>query len=160
MTPQDLGSSLAALLAAELPAAIEFRHDLHRHAELSGAESRTAAVAAAALGQPDAPAVAGTGRLLSLIEDFRFGDAELDWLRSAGVVRPATIDWLADFRFRGTITGYPEGDLYFPGSPILVIHGGGKERLLPAVPHFVLEVDSAGRRVVVDLPDDLPAEPI
>ncbi len=66
MTTQDLESSLAALLAAELPAAIEFRHDLHRHAELSGAESRTAAAAAAALGLPDAPAVAGTGRLIRI----------------------------------------------------------------------------------------------
>jgi len=61
-----LGASLAALLAAELPAAVELRRDLHRHAELSGAESRTAAAAAAALGQPDAPAVAGTGRLIRI----------------------------------------------------------------------------------------------
>jgi 16S rRNA processing protein RimM len=42
--------------------------------------------------------------------------------------------------------------------PILVIHGGGRELLLPAVPRFVLEVDTAGRRVIVDLPEDLPAE--
>jgi 16S rRNA processing protein RimM len=44
--------------------------------------------------------------------------------------------------------------------PILVIHGGGLERLLPAVPTFVLEVDAAARRVTVELPEDLPAEPI
>src|SRR3954471_24269806 len=55
--------------------------------------------------------IAGTGRLLSLIDDFRFTDAELSWLRSAGVVRQETLDWLADFRFRGSITGYAEGDL-------------------------------------------------
>ncbi len=61
-----LGSGLSALLAAEVPAAIELRHDLHRHAELSGAETRTAAVAAAALGAPDAPPVAGTGRLIRI----------------------------------------------------------------------------------------------
>ena len=42
--------------------------------------------------------------------------------------------------------------------PILVIHGEGRERLLPAVPEFVLSVDTAARRLVVELPEDLPAE--
>lgn len=44
--------------------------------------------------------------------------------------------------------------------PILVIHGGGRERLVPAVPEFVREVDTQARRVVVELPDGLPAEEI
>ncbi len=66
MTPDSLAASLAALLTRELPAAVELRHDLHRHAELSGAEYATAAAAAAALGRPDAPAVAGTGRLVRI----------------------------------------------------------------------------------------------
>ena len=45
--------------------------------------------------------------------------------------------------------------------PILVIHdGGGRELMLPAVPAFVLAVDTAARRVTVALPEDLPAEPI
>jgi amidohydrolase len=55
-----LRSELTALLAAELPAAVELRHELHRHAELSGAEARTAATAAAALGDPKASAAAST----------------------------------------------------------------------------------------------------
>jgi nicotinate phosphoribosyltransferase len=88
--------------------------------------------------------VAGTGRLLSLIEDFRFRDAELDWLRSAGVVRPETLDWLADYSFRGTITGYQEGDLYFPGSPILVVDGTFAEAvILETLALSVLNYDSA-----------------
>lgn len=44
--------------------------------------------------------------------------------------------------------------------PILVIHGDGRERLLPAVPAFVQSVDTVARRVVVELPEDLPAEKI
>ncbi len=67
--------------------------------------------------------VAGTGRLVELIEAFRFGDEELAWLREHEIVRPAAIDWLADYRFRGTLTGYREGELYFPGSPILRVDG-------------------------------------
>ena len=88
--------------------------------------------------------VAGTGRLLSLIEDFCFGDAELAWLRASGAVRPETVDWLADYRFRGTITGYQEGDLYFPGSPILVVDGTFAEAvLLETLTLSVLNYDSA-----------------
>src|ERR1700722_12737650 len=64
--------------------------------------------------------VAGTGRLLELIREFRFGDAELDWLRNNKVVGVQTLDWLANYSFGGTITGYREGEVYFPGSPMLV----------------------------------------
>jgi nicotinate phosphoribosyltransferase len=88
--------------------------------------------------------VAGTGRLLSLIEEFRFGDAELAFLREAGVVRSETLDWLADYRFRGTITGYQEGELYFPGSPILVVDGTFAEAvLLETLTLSVMNYDSA-----------------
>ena len=88
--------------------------------------------------------VAGTGRLLSLIEDFRFGDAELSWLRDNNVVRPDTIEWLADYRFSGNITGYREGELFFPGSPILIIDGSFAEAvLLETLTLSVLNYDSA-----------------
>ncbi|MGV8895524.1 MAG: nicotinate phosphoribosyltransferase [Rhodoglobus sp.] len=88
--------------------------------------------------------VAGTGRLLSLIEQFRFGDEELSWLRDNAVVRPDTIDWLADYRFTGNITGYREGELFFPGSPILVIDGTFAEAvLLETLALSVLNYDSA-----------------
>jgi len=67
--------------------------------------------------------VAGTGRLIELIEAFRFGEDELAWLGEHAIVSPAAIEWLADYRFRGTITGYREGELYFPGSPLLRVDG-------------------------------------
>ncbi len=88
--------------------------------------------------------VAGTGRLLDLIADFRFGDDELEWLRSAGVVTAATINWLADYRFRGDIRGYREGEVYFPGSPILVVDGTFAECvILETLVLSVLNYDSA-----------------
>jgi len=88
--------------------------------------------------------VGGTGRLLSLIEQFRFRDAELAFLRDNDVVRPETIDWLADYRFRGSITGYQEGELYFPGSPVLVIDGTFAEAvMLETLVLSVLNYDSA-----------------
>jgi amidohydrolase len=65
----ELAAQLRAGLAAELDAAVALRHDLHAEAEPSGSEHRTAARVAAALGAPDAPAVAGTGRLIRIGPD-------------------------------------------------------------------------------------------
>lgn len=88
--------------------------------------------------------VAGTGRLLDLIADFRFTDAELAWLRDNGIVTQPTIDWLADYRFSGTISGYREGELYFPGSPILIVDGTFAEAvILETLVLSVLNYDSA-----------------
>ncbi|WP_028923436.1 nicotinate phosphoribosyltransferase [Pseudonocardia acaciae] len=74
--------------------------------------------------------VAGTGRLLDAISRFRFGDAELAQLAETGVVGADTLDWLAGYRFSGDIDGYPEGELYFPGSPVLTVTGTFAEAVL------------------------------
>ena len=42
---------------------------------------------------------------------------------SAGVVDDDAAAWLADYRFTGDIDGYAEGELFFPGSPILTVSG-------------------------------------
>ena len=65
--------------------------------------------------------VAGTGRLLDLIQGFRFSDAELGWLKDNGVLHDKAADWLANYRFGGSIWGYQEGEVYFPGSPVLIV---------------------------------------
>jgi len=97
--------------------------------------------------------VAGTGRLLELIRDFRFGDAELDWLRANNVVRPPTLDWLADYSFSGNIWGYREGDAYFPGSPLIQVDGSFAEcvvleTLILSVLNYDSAVASAAARMV------------
>ena len=67
--------------------------------------------------------VAGTGRLLDAVLAARFTSDDLDWLRSAGVDSPALLEFLADWRFRGDVDGYREGELYFPNSPVLTVSG-------------------------------------
>ncbi|MBL6275128.1 nicotinate phosphoribosyltransferase [Micromonospora fiedleri] len=67
--------------------------------------------------------VAGTARLIELIRQFRFDPAEIDFLRRTGVVDEPAAAWLADYRFTGDIDGYAEGELFFPGSPILTVSG-------------------------------------
>jgi 16S rRNA processing protein RimM len=42
---------------------------------------------------------------------------------------------------------------------LLVLADERLEWLIPAIPEFVVAVDTAARRVVLDLPEDLPAEP-
>jgi len=74
--------------------------------------------------------VAGVGRLLDALAEFRFGPAELDFLQSAGITDEPTLRFLESYRFRGDIWGYAEGDCYFPGSPILVVEGTFAEAVI------------------------------
>jgi nicotinate phosphoribosyltransferase len=67
--------------------------------------------------------VAGTGRLGEAIARFRFDDDDLAYLRSLGVLDEDTLAWLADYRFSGTVEAYREGELYFPGSPVVSARG-------------------------------------
>lgn len=88
--------------------------------------------------------VAGTGRLLEAITQFRFGEPELSWLRDNKVVNESTLQWLADYRFRGDIWGYQEGEICFPGSPILIVEGTFAEAVvLETLALSVLNYDSA-----------------
>ncbi|WP_425576007.1 nicotinate phosphoribosyltransferase [Streptomyces axinellae] len=88
--------------------------------------------------------VAGTGRVLDAVENFRFDDRMLTFLSEQGVVDGPTLEWLAGYRFRGDILGYPEGEVYFPGSPLLRVEGTFAECvLLETVILSILNHDSA-----------------
>jgi putative nicotinate phosphoribosyltransferase len=88
--------------------------------------------------------VAGTGRLLDAITQFRFGPADLEFLGGAGIVDEPTLAFLESYRFGGNIWGYSEGDCYFPGSPILVVEGTFAEAvLLETVTLSILNHDCA-----------------
>jgi len=72
--------------------------------------------------------VAGTGRFLEALASFEFDDVALDSVR--GFLDPDTVDYLARYRFRGDVDGYAEGELYFPGSPVLTVRGTFAESVL------------------------------
>lgn len=71
--------------------------------------------------------VAGMGRLIDLLRDFRFDRDEIDYLVSRKVVNDETAQWLEHFKFKGDLWGYPEGELFFPNSPIVGVGGGFAE---------------------------------
>lgn len=88
--------------------------------------------------------VAGTGRVLEQIQNFQFDEATLDWLDREKVVDAATIDWLADYRFGGNISGYREGEIYFAHSPVLTVEATFAEAvLLETLILSILNYDSA-----------------
>ena len=88
--------------------------------------------------------VAGTQRLLDAIGEFRFGSAEIDFLTSEGIVNDDTATWLSQYSFSGPIRGYQEGELYFPGSPLLVVEGTFAEAvIIETLVLSVLNYDSA-----------------
>lgn len=96
--------------------------------------------------------VAGTGRLLDRIRDFRFDDAELKFLTENRVLDSATIDWLANYKFEGNIWGYHEGELYFSYSPVLTVEATFEqavvlETLILSVMNFDTAVASAAARM-------------
>ncbi|MEU4642382.1 nicotinate phosphoribosyltransferase [Micromonospora sp. NPDC023814] len=97
--------------------------------------------------------VAGTGRLVEMIRDFRFDADEIDFLRRTGVVDERAADWLRDYRFTGDVDGYAEGELCFPGSPILTVSGGFAEcvvleTLVLSVLNYDCAVAAAAARMV------------
>lgn len=97
--------------------------------------------------------VGGTGRMIDLVKQFRFGEPELTFLSDNAIIAPDTIDYLAQLRFTGSIEGYREGDLYFPGSPILTVTAPFAqavllETLILSVFNYDSAVASAASRMV------------
>jgi nicotinate phosphoribosyltransferase len=88
--------------------------------------------------------VAGVGRALDAFERFRFDDEVLEVLRTHHVVDEPTLEWLADYRFDGDIWGYPEGEIYFPYSPLMVVESTFAEAVvLETLLLSILNHDSA-----------------
>jgi nicotinate phosphoribosyltransferase len=85
--------------------------------------------------------VAGTARFVEALAQFRFDDIALG---SLDFIDRDTLAYLADYRFGGDVDGYAEGELYFPGSPVLSVHGTfGECVVLETLALSILNHDSA-----------------
>ncbi|MHB1063886.1 MAG: nicotinate phosphoribosyltransferase [Georgenia sp.] len=88
--------------------------------------------------------VAGTGRVLDAVAAFTFGPEEIDFLAATQVVGEKTLEFLSEYRFRGDITGYAEGECFFPGSPVMTVEGTFAEAVvLETIVLSILNHDSA-----------------
>ena len=64
---------------------------------------------------------AGLEQVIDYIENLRFGEADIDYLRGRGLFSPEFLEFLRRFRFTGDIWAVPEGTPIFPGEPILTV---------------------------------------
>lgn len=65
---------------------------------------------------------AGLEDLLDTLETLHFDQQDLEFLKERGF-HPDFIEYLRDFRFKGTIYSSREGDIIFPTRPILQVEG-------------------------------------
>lgn len=63
--------------------------------------------------------VAGTNRAVQQLQTYLLDDATLDYL--ATFLKQETVEYLGELRFRGTVMGLKEGDLYLAHTPILTV---------------------------------------
>lgn len=88
--------------------------------------------------------VGGLGRFLDALRTFRFDEEELAWLVETGALGEQAATWLAGFSFTGDIDAYAEGELYWPGSPVLTVASRlGEGILLETLALSVLNHDTA-----------------
>ena len=62
---------------------------------------------------------AGLEQTLDFLENLRFSDEELKWLRATGRFGKDLLDYLAGFRFSGDVHAMPEGTMFFANEPIV-----------------------------------------
>lgn len=65
---------------------------------------------------------AGLRDLLAILEAFHFDEEDLSFLKAQSF-DPDYLDYLKDFRFKGTVYAPLEGDLVFPTRPALTVEG-------------------------------------
>lgn len=74
--------------------------------------------------------MAGNARIIEALERFEFSKDEIDYLSREKIVSDDCLDYLKDYRFKGQIRGYAEGECYFESSPLLQVEGTFAECVL------------------------------
>lgn len=65
---------------------------------------------------------AGIQELIDTIQDFSFNHSETDYLQREGF-HPEFVQYLKNFTFRGNIRSVREGEIIFPGEPVVRVEG-------------------------------------
>jgi nicotinate phosphoribosyltransferase len=103
---------------------------------------------------------AGLEQALRFLEELRFTQPDLDWLKSTGRLSARTLDYLASLRFSGDVHAMAEGTLFFADEPILRVTAPLPEaQLVEArlinVLNFQTSVASKAARAVLAAPGKL-----
>lgn len=95
----------------------------------------------------------GLEQIVRYIQNLRFSEEDLQYLRSKNIFAPDFLDYLKDFRFNGDIYAVPEGTPVFPYEPIMTVRAKAIEAqlietyLLSAINHQSLIATKASRIV-------------
>lgn len=88
--------------------------------------------------------IAGTQRAIDAVENFKFSEDQLEFLRNDPEFTDEFVEYLRDYEFKGKIYGLMDGDLYFPHTPILNVMGTFADSvILETVLLSILNHDSA-----------------
>lgn len=64
---------------------------------------------------------AGLEQVIDYLKNLRFSKEDVDYLRSLGIFDEDFLDYLADFRFTGSVYAIPEGTVVFPREPLIKV---------------------------------------
>ncbi len=65
--------------------------------------------------------VAGLEQIIEFIENLKFDDEDINYLRSKQIFSEEFLTYLKDFKFSGDIWAIPEGTVVFPNEPLLTV---------------------------------------
>ena len=65
--------------------------------------------------------VAGLEQVIEFIENLKFDEEEIEFLRSKKIFSEEFLSYLKDFKFSGDIWAIPEGTVVFPNEPLLTV---------------------------------------
>ena len=105
-------------------------------------------------GQLNYAIAAGLEQAVDCIKNLRFDKADLEYLSGLGIFAPEFIEYLRGFKFTGDIFSVEEGEVVFPGEPIMVVKAPLIEAqliettLLNIVSHQTLIATKASRIVL------------
>jgi len=64
---------------------------------------------------------AGLEQIIDYIENLKFSDTDIEYLRSRNIFDEEFLEYLKTFRFTGDIWAVPEGTPVFPGEPVITV---------------------------------------
>lgn len=65
--------------------------------------------------------VAGLEQIIEFIQNLRFDDEDIEFLRSQKIFSEEYLKYLRDFKFTGDIWAIPEGTVVFPNEPLITV---------------------------------------
>lgn len=64
---------------------------------------------------------AGLKQIIDYIQNLRFSDEDIAYLKSLGIFEADFLEYLKTFRFTGDLYAIPEGTVIFPGEPLIKV---------------------------------------